>query len=134
MRSSTHRRNLIAWAVALCLLSSCQGTRSFLRDPGGDDRIFAGDPRVFVGKEVIVQFRWGDRRLYGQAIPCLVLGVDDDAIVVRRLHSDTLRMDQYSKLRQLDKLFPVEGQPDVFRIRRTDISRIFESAAVRPTE
>jgi hypothetical protein len=128
-------RLLIAAVFAVCLVSGCQGVRNFLRDPAGDDRIFAGDPNLFLGKEVIVQFRWGDPGMYGAAITCVIVGVEAKEIVVRGLYMDTPadRM-RYPKLLRLGKLLPVEGQPDVFRIRRDDICRIFESATVRPEE
>lgn len=135
MRRMLRGSNPIAWAVALCLICGCQEVRDFLRDPGGDDRIFTGDPNAFLGKEVIVQFRWGDRRVYGQAITCVVLGVEENEIIIRALHmhipGNELR---YSKLLRFGKLLPVKGQSEVFRIRRDDISRIFESAMVRPEE
>jgi hypothetical protein len=38
---------------------------------------------------------------------------------------------RYPKLLALRKVFPVEGQPNVFRIQRADIARIFESEAIR---
>ena len=125
-------RLLILAAFLLSLVSGCQSVRNFLRDPAGDDRIFAGDPRVFLGKEVIVQFRWGDPRLYGAAITCEILEVEPDHIVVRGLYMDTpASQARYPKLLALRKVFPVEGQPNVFRIQRADIARIFESEAIR---
>lgn len=118
--------SLLAGVLALTLVC-CQGSRDFLRDPAGDDRVFKGDPTAFVGKEVILQFRWGDPKMYGQAIPCTILGVESDALVVRGLAMTKGSYPlTYSKLEELGKLSAVEGEPGVFRVRRNDISRIFE--------
>jgi len=126
-----HGSDPIAWVVAFFLLWGCQGVREFVRDPAGDDRIFTGDAGAFVNKEVIVQFRWGDPRVYDEAIPCVVLDVEENAILVRALHMHSTGYERsYSKLQELGKLHPVEGQAKVFRIRRDDIARIFESGTV----
>lgn len=125
-------RLVISAAFLLSLTAGCQSVRNFLRDPAGDDRIFAEDTSVFLGKEVIVQFRWGDPQMYGAAITCEILDVETEHIVVRGLYLDTpAGQARYPKLLALRKLLPVEGQPNVFRIQRTDIARIFESEAVR---
>ena len=118
-------RVLIGALLALCFTSACPAVREYLRDP--EDRIFAGDPGAFLGKKVIVKFRWGDRRMYGEAIFCILLGVEEDHIIVRGLHLDNPAIQaDYVKLHELGKLLPVEGQPGVFRIHRTDINLIFE--------
>ena len=119
---------LLASLLMAFSLVSCQGFREFLRDPAGDDSTFTGDPTAFVGKEVIVQFRWGDPEMYGTAIRCTILGVDRDVLVVRG--SETTKGSYpalYSKLERLGRLSAVEGEADVFRIRRDDITKIFAS-------
>ena len=132
MGQTTRRNLLLAVVAASALLSSCRSVRSFLRDPAGDDRIFTGDPNAFVGKEVIVQFRWGDPRMYGQALRCVVTRVEQAEIVVRGLLVDDPNYQRvYQKLLNLGKLTPVEDQAHVFRIRRDDIARIFEPTKVR---
>lgn len=122
------RPGLLASVLLAFSLVSCQGFREFLRDPAGDDRTFTGDPTAFVGKEVIVQFRWGEPEMYGAAIRCTILSVDPDVLVVRGAETTkgsypTL----YSKLEELGKLSAVEEEADVFRVRRDDINKIFES-------
>lgn len=75
---------------------------------------------------MIVQFRWGDPRMYGQAISCIIVDVEESEIVVRALYMDGPgRRMQYPKLLKLGKLLPVAETSDVFRIRRIDISAIF---------
>jgi len=124
-------RVVIAVLLALCLTSGCQFVWDVVRharhaDP--DTWIFAGDPRAFLDKEVIIQFReTGDPRMYKQFINCILLGVEQDHIIVRGLRmDDPVGKAQYVRLLELGKLILVEGQPGVFRIHRNDINHIFE--------
>jgi len=119
-------RSLLTGVLAVTLVC-CQGFRDVLRDPAGDDRVFEGDPTAFVGKEVILQFRWGDPAMYGQAIPCIILKVESETLVVRALSlTEGSYPLTYSRLEQLGQLSRVEGESDVFRVRRNEICRIFE--------
>jgi len=118
-------RVLSAALLGLCFTSACQAVREHFRAP--DDRIFAGDPGAFQGKKVIVRFRWGDERMYGEAITCTLLGAEQDHIIVRGLEPEKrILQEDYEKLEELGKLRPVEGQRGVFRIHRNDINSIFE--------
>jgi len=127
VRACGHRLRIICSVVAISLACSCRGAGEFLRDPAGDDRVFAGDPAVFLGKEVILQFRWGDREAYGAAIRCIILEGLPDAVIVKGLRStEGSYPDLYSKLRRVARLQPIAGRPDVFRVRRDHINTIFE--------
>lgn len=118
---------IVCSVVAISLACSCQGASEFLRDPAGDDRVFAGDPAAFLGKEVILQFRWGAPEAYGAAIPCVILEVVPDAVIVKGLHTTEGSFpDLYSKLQRIGRLEPIAGHPDVFRVRRDHINTIFE--------
>jgi len=84
---------------------------------------------MFVGKEVVIKFRWGDRVVYGATMSCIVLGVEQDAVIVRGLQMDAPgNLDMYPKLERHGRMLPVEGEPDVFRIPRDQINTIFEVA------
>jgi hypothetical protein len=135
MSTRSRCRKLVAAALVLCLLSGCHGVLEFLGDPAGDDHIFPGDPNLFLGKEVIVQFRWGAPEMYGAAIPCVITRVEPGMLHVRALDMTKGSYPPlYAKLQRLGKLMPVEGEAEMFRIRRGDVSQIFERAVVPDRE
>jgi hypothetical protein len=130
MTCSTRAFGVVISVLALILVCGCQQFRQFMRDPAGDNHVFTGDPTVFVGKEVILQFRWGDPEMYGSAIRCLLLRVEPDALVVRGLKmTEGSYPLLYAKLERLGKLSPVGDTTDVFRVRRGDINTLFEPSA-----
>jgi hypothetical protein len=54
MTSTLGSKGAIALALVALLSCSCDGIVNFLRDPAGDDQVFAGNLKAFVGKEVVV--------------------------------------------------------------------------------
>jgi hypothetical protein len=119
-------RVLIAALLGFCFTSSCQLVWGVRHHGDRETWVLVKDPSAFLGKEVHVVFRrTGDPRMYLQRIHCILLQVEQDYITVRGLDMDkpSIKAD-YVDLLELGKLLPVEGQPGVFRIRRSDIDYI----------
>lgn len=121
------RRALVTLIALPVLLAGWWGGCRRISNMVSDSTAYEGDPSAFIGKKVIINLRGGAWAPYGQPLPCVILRVEDEAIVVHALHATRGSYPQlYSRLVELQKVSRVPQEEDVFLVRRAEINRIWE--------